>query len=123
MRRDITTSSWGNSVVVQAALLCCSRRLSVQQMLAVAIDATFDEAAARQSIVHHVSLQCNVPHIRILSISYGVFVWFLCPRPPLLQLNTAAGASPPAAAGVTCAHTAHCSVEDPVFVELNCITL
>jgi hypothetical protein len=118
MRRDITTGSWGNSVVVQAALLCCSRRLSVQQrcMLAVAIDATFDEAAARQSIVHRVSLQCNVPHIHILSISYGVFVWFelsvpctpLRPRPPLLQQP----ASP-----------AHCSAEDPVFVEPKCLTL
>jgi hypothetical protein len=29
-------------------------------MLAVAIDATFDEAAARRSIVHRVSLHCNV---------------------------------------------------------------
>jgi hypothetical protein len=80
MRREITTSSWGNSVVLQAALLCCSRRLSVQQrcMLAVAIDATINEAAACQSIVHRVSLHCNVPLIHILSISYGVFVWFLC---------------------------------------------
>ena len=103
-------------------------------MLAVAIDATIDEAAARQSIVHRVSLHCNVPLIRILSISYGVFVWFLCralhcaralPSAPAAEHSSrlSYGASPPAAAGITCAHTAHCSAEDPVFVELNCLTL
>jgi hypothetical protein len=88
-------------------------------MLAVAIDATIDEAAARKSIVHCVSLQCNVPHIHILSMaSATAFSFGFC-----AVHSTAPAPSPPAAAGVTCAHTAHCGVEDPVFVELKCLTL